>query len=91
MSLMIKNMNIDIRTSTMPSMFGENVVLRILDKSKGIPSLEELGFSIEDMVTFKKMIRATKGIILATGPTGAGKQQRSVRRSAPYAGKIRIS
>ncbi|OGP49705.1 MAG: hypothetical protein A2Y79_05305 [Deltaproteobacteria bacterium RBG_13_43_22] len=73
MGLMVGTRNIDIRTSTMPSMFGENVVLRILDKSRGVPSLAELGFSEEDMITFKNVIKATKGIILATGPTGSGK------------------
>jgi type IV pilus assembly protein PilB len=73
MGLVIGNKNIDIRTSTMPAMYGENVVLRILDKSKGVPSLSELGFSAEDIITFKNVIRATKGIILATGPTGSGK------------------
>ncbi len=70
---MIGNKNIDIRASTMPSMYGENVVLRILDKSRGVPSLSELGFSAEALITFKGVIRATKGLILATGPTGSGK------------------
>lgn len=71
--VIIRNKAIDIRVSTFPSLYGENVVLRILDKSKGIPSLSELGFSEEDLGTFKNVIKATKGIILATGPTGSGK------------------
>lgn len=73
MGLIIRDKNIDIRTSTFPSMHGENVVLRILDKSKETPTLSELGFSDEDLIIFKKVIKATKGIILATGPTGSGK------------------
>ncbi len=71
--IVIRDRHIDIRTSTFPSMYGENVVLRILDKSKGPPSLEDLGLSKESLVIFRKMIDATKGIILATGPTGSGK------------------
>ncbi len=73
MGLTIRDKSIDIRTSTFPSMYGENIVLRILDKTRGVPTLSELGFSDEDLNTFKKVIKATKGIILATGPTGSGK------------------
>lgn len=69
----IRDKSIDIRTSTFPSMYGENIVLRLLDKTKGIPTLSELGFSDEDLKIFNKVIKATKGIILATGPTGSGK------------------
>src|SRR5579859_941993 len=71
--IVIRNRHIDIRASTFPSLFGENVVLRILDKSKGAPSLPDLGLSKDSLATFRKMISATKGIILATGPTGSGK------------------
>jgi type IV pilus assembly protein PilB len=71
--IIIRDRHIDIRTSTFPSMYGENVVLRILDKSKGPPSLQDLGFSKDSLVIFRKLINATKGIILATGPTGSGK------------------
>lgn len=71
--LFIRNKSIDIRSSTLPSMYGENIVLRILDKTRGIPTLSELGFSDKDLETFKKIIKATSGIILATGPTGSGK------------------
>jgi len=71
--LIVRDKKIDIRTSTFPSMHGENVVLRILDKSKGVPTLSKLGFSDKDLGIFKKEIKATKGIIIATGPTGSGK------------------
>ena len=72
-NLTIRDRKINIRTSTFPSMYGENVVLRILDKSRGTPKLSELGSSDKDLNAIKKLIRATKGIILATGPTGCGK------------------
>ncbi len=72
-SLIMRDRSIDIRVSTLPSLYGESIVLRILDKRKEIPTLSELGLSDEDLNTFKKVIKATKGIILATGPTGSGK------------------
>jgi type IV pilus assembly protein PilB len=71
--MIIRDRNIDIRTSTFPSMHGENVALRLLDKSKGPPPLQNLGFSKDNLLILKKVITATKGIILATGPTGSGK------------------
>jgi type IV pilus assembly protein PilB len=71
--LLIKDKEMDIRTSTFPSMYGENVVLRLLDKTRGIPTLSELGFSNEDLHIFKRLCQFTKGMILATGPTGSGK------------------
>ncbi len=49
------------------------MVLRLLDKSKGPPPLHDLGFSNDNLLILRKMISATKGIILATGPTGSGK------------------
>ena len=71
--IIIRDRLIDIRTSTIPSLYGENVVLRILDKSKGVPTLSGLGFSTEDLNRFKKVLKSSNGIILATGPTGSGK------------------
>jgi len=73
MGVTLRDRNLDIRTSTFPSMFGENIVLRILDKSKGAPTLSELGLSLEGLRCFQNLIKASKGIILATGPTGSGK------------------
>ncbi len=72
-SIAIRDKHIDIRTSTLPSMFGENIVLRILDQSKGVPTLSELGFFDNDLNIFKNIISANMGMILATGPTGCGK------------------
>ena len=64
---------VDLRVSTFPTVFGENVVLRILDKSRLILGLNKLGFTVENLNKFKKLLRNTNGIILVTGPTGSGK------------------
>ncbi|MGD9947579.1 MAG: type II secretion system ATPase GspE [Desulfobulbus sp.] len=65
--------NIDIRVSTLPTSFGERVVMRLLDKSNSLVPLETLGMSKNDMDHFMRMIKAPHGIILVTGPTGSGK------------------
>jgi type IV pilus assembly protein PilB len=72
-SLTVRDKLIDVRTSTFPSLYGENVVLRILDKSSDVPLLSHLGFSNKDLVKYSNLIKETRGIILATGPTGSGK------------------
>lgn len=64
---------IDIRVSTVPTVFGERVVLRLLDKSGFNLSLEDLGFSDLELNKFKKILKKPYGIVLVTGPTGAGK------------------
>ena len=64
---------VDLRVSTFPTVFGENVVLRILDKSRLILGLNKLGFTVENLNKFKKLLINTNGIILVTGPTGSGK------------------
>ena len=69
----IADKNVDIRVSTLPTSFGERVVMRLLDKSTSLVPLEDLGLSKEDMDHFLRMIRAPHGIILVTGPTGSGK------------------
>ncbi|MDY7034478.1 MAG: GspE/PulE family protein [Thermodesulfobacteriota bacterium] len=69
----MRDKNVYIRVSTLPSMYGENIVLRILDRDRKITALSDLGFSEEDLHIFSRMIEATRGIILATGPTGSGK------------------
>ena len=63
----------EIRVSTFPTIYGENVVLRILDQTSPLFKLEELGFSEETLESFKQLIRKSSGIILVTGPTGSGK------------------
>lgn len=64
---------IDIRVSTLPTDFGEKVVLRILDKSQLQLDLSRLGFEAENLKLFQRTIRLPFGMILVTGPTGSGK------------------
>lgn len=64
---------VDLRVSTIPTVLGEKVVLRLLDKSKGLIKLEQLGFVPEQLEEFKSIISRSYGIILLTGPTGSGK------------------
>jgi len=64
---------IDIRVSCMPTIYGENVVLRLLDTASALLSLEELGFSEKLLIEYRKLIDFPHGIILVTGPTGCGK------------------
>lgn len=71
--LSVDNKEIDIRVSSLPTIFGEKIVLRILDKSKGVISLQELGMHHEILTKFKKLITSPYGIVLVTGPTGSGK------------------
>nr|MBU1328158.1 type II secretion system ATPase GspE [Candidatus Omnitrophota bacterium] len=69
----VDNKGIDIRVSTIPAIFGEKVVMRILDKSATPLNLGELGFDPEDLEKFRKAIASPNGLILLTGPTGSGK------------------
>lgn len=69
----VANREIDVRVSTLPTAFGERVVLRLLDKSSILMSLADLGMPQDRLVHFSREIRAANGIILVTGPTGSGK------------------
>lgn len=69
----LENKDLDMRVSTFPTIHGENVVMRILDKSSVVFGLKELGLMDKDMEDFNKAIRRPNGIILVTGPTGSGK------------------
>jgi type II secretory ATPase GspE/PulE/Tfp pilus assembly ATPase PilB-like protein len=64
---------VDLRISTLPTLNGEKVVMRILDRNSSVHSLEKLGFSPIDLPRIHDMIAHPQGIILATGPTGSGK------------------
>jgi len=64
---------INIRASTIPTIYGENMVLRLLDTSGGVYSLEELGMSVADVKKLEPIIYKPYGMILSTGPTGSGK------------------
>ncbi len=63
----------EIRVSTFPTIYGENVVLRILDQTSSLFKLEDLGFSEEMLDSCKQLMRRPNGIFLVTGPTGTGK------------------
>ncbi|MCK5943051.1 MAG: type II/IV secretion system protein [Planctomycetes bacterium] len=65
--------DIDIRTSVLPASHGETIVMRLLDKERGLMSLEKLGFQGHDRERFKNVISRPNGIVLVTGPTGSGK------------------
>ena len=65
--------NVDLRVSTLPSSYGERVVLRVLDKQSEHISLDELGMEKDLKAYFKSLINRPHGIVLVTGPTGSGK------------------
>ncbi|WP_330654355.1 GspE/PulE family protein [Metaclostridioides mangenotii] len=69
----VKNKNIDIRVSTMPTIFGEKIVLRILNRDSFLKSKKELGFSGKSIEMIEGMVSKRSGLILVTGPTGSGK------------------
>ena len=71
--LKIANKEIDVRVSTLPTAFGERVVLRLLHKSTVMISLTDLGMPQDRFIPFQKQITAPNGIVLVTGPTGSGK------------------
>jgi len=64
---------IDVRVSIIPTLYGENVVMRLLDRSATPLNLGEIGFSEEKLSVYKELIASSFGIILVTGPTGSGK------------------
>ena len=69
----MKNRDINVRASTIPSIYGENVVLRLLDTGNGIYSLKHLGMRDTDRKKLETVIARPHGMILSTGPTGSGK------------------
>jgi type IV pilus assembly protein PilB len=72
-SVKFANKDVDLRVSSLPSLFGEKIVLRLLDKSRVVLDLQKLGFEPDDLERFKRVIRTPHGMILVTGPTGSGK------------------
>lgn len=72
-SLRIGRRNIDVRVSTLPSIYGERAVLRLLDKNSLQLSLNNLGMTAADKQDLENLIQLPHGIILVTGPTGSGK------------------
>ncbi len=72
-SIQFSGRQIDFRASTQPTTHGENIVLRVLDRQKGIVPLEKLGLAEHELDVLKLMIARPDGLILVTGPTGSGK------------------
>ncbi|MFH1111171.1 MAG: ATPase, T2SS/T4P/T4SS family [Planctomycetota bacterium] len=71
--LSLRGMPIDLRVSVLPTMFGESVVLRVLDRSVVALSLDKIGMRDDELATFRQLMRKPNGIIINTGPTGCGK------------------
>ena len=69
----VRGKDIDLRVSTMPTLYGESVVLRVLDRSSTRHDFTALGFSTEVLTGLRKTLAEPNGIILVTGPTGSGK------------------
>jgi type IV pilus assembly protein PilB len=67
------NRSVDFRVSTLPTLFGESVVMRILDKSSLNVDLTKLGFEVETFEMLKRCLNRPQGLLLVTGPTGSGK------------------
>jgi len=68
-----KNIEVDLRLSTLPTVYGEKSVMRILKKASSIPEIEQLGFADYNFQTFTDVIKKPYGMFLITGPTGSGK------------------
>ncbi len=68
-----KNIEVDLRLSTLPTVYGEKSVMRILKKASSIPEIEQLGFADYNFQSFSDVIKKPYGMFLITGPTGSGK------------------
>src|SRR5690606_18611551 len=71
--LVVANNPIDLRISVLPTMFGESVVMRVLDRSNVQLSLDKIGLRDDELETIRSLIRKPNGIVVVTGPTGSGK------------------
>ncbi|MFC4161817.1 GspE/PulE family protein [Chitinimonas lacunae] len=69
----VKDREVDMRVSTLPTVYGESMVIRILDKAESTMSLDLLGFEPDALALFRRAICQPHGMILVTGPTGSGK------------------
>ncbi|MAT15554.1 MAG: type II secretion system protein GspE [Planctomyces sp.] len=73
MHVVVDNREIDVRVSTLPTVKGEKVVMRILDRKNLTFNLNELGIPTKQLIPMKKMLQKPHGLVLVTGPTGSGK------------------
>jgi MSHA biogenesis protein MshE len=73
LNVIVRDQKVDVRMSTMPTQYGESVVLRLLNRRASRQSLDSLGMPPEMLARFREIIRRTAGMVLVTGPTGCGK------------------
>jgi len=73
MALQFGTNTIDLRVSCLPSLHGQRIVMRVLDKSIGLRRLDDLGFDPENLAILRSLVEKPYGLLLATGPTGSGK------------------
>ena len=73
LNIRVRDQSIDVRMSTMPTQFGEAVVMRLLNQSGGMLSLDKLGMPAGMLKRFREIIQRSSGMVLVTGPTGSGK------------------
>ena len=71
--LNVNNQPIDLRVSVLPTMFGESVVMRVLDRGNVSLDLDKLGMREDELASFRQLIRKPNGVVVVTGPTGCGK------------------
>ncbi|HYO08435.1 MAG TPA: ATPase, T2SS/T4P/T4SS family [Tepidisphaeraceae bacterium] len=71
--LSVNNQPIDLRVSVLPTMFGESVVMRVLDRSNVALDLDKIGLREEDLTVVRQLIHKPNGVVIVTGPTGSGK------------------
>ena len=73
LQVMVEGREIDVRVSTLPTVLGEKVVMRILDRERLTFNLDQLGFAQESLLKIKRLLAKPYGLLLVTGPTGSGK------------------
>jgi MSHA biogenesis protein MshE len=73
LNIRVRDQSVDVRISTMPTQFGEAVVMRLLNQSGGMLMLDKLGMPANMLKRFREIIRRSSGMVLVTGPTGSGK------------------
>ena len=73
LSLNLNGRQVDFRVSTQPTIYGENIVLRVLDREKSIINLESMGLPADTMEKLHRLLARPEGILIVTGPTGSGK------------------
>ena len=72
-TMTLQGREIDFRVSSIPTIYGENIVVRVLDKTQGLTNLDELGFNKNNLKLINLAIKKPEGIVVVTGPTGSGK------------------